>query len=175
MDLLEFLGFRWLVSRLLRFRPRISKDGNVLIATSGWRAQICSFGFGSRKVLVDPSMKTIRIIIRSFWFNSSSTRIEFPWVEQILYEYSDWGVGFWAYQQIDLFTVRLKLSNGEIVTLFRFFGEGDFLNESGWPDWLYWDDFALASMTKGNQERESLMFCDLLGQMIGVPIVNPLP
>lgn len=172
MDLFDYLGFRWLISRIIRFRPYISKQGPALVARSGARSQICSLGFAGRKVEVDPIVRFVRVTNRLFWFLTSSRRIEFDRIAEILYDYNDVGVGFWAYQQLDLFIVRLLLKDNEEVVLFRFFGEGDFVNYTTWPDWMYLGDHLEARLTKGDQERESLYFAEMLSGLIGVPIGN---
>ncbi|MFI5384520.1 MAG: hypothetical protein ACHQ50_00200 [Fimbriimonadales bacterium] len=170
---LDDIAFSLIFSRLVNVRPRVKKQGNLLVAVSDWKSQFWSLGFAGRKLTVDPAQKVAHLQLRRFWFFRASRRIEFDWVQEVLYGYADMSTGFYAYQENDLFTVALQLKNGEKVTLFRFFGEGDFVNNSIWPDWMYWEDFALANYTRGDQERESLLFADLVSRMIGVPISNP--
>jgi len=162
-----------LFSRLINVRPRVAKKGSLLVASSDWKSQLWSLGFGGRRLVVDPAQKTLRMVVRKFWFFRSSRRIEFDWVQEILYGYSDMSAGWGAYQENDLFTVGLLLKNGERLTLFRFFGEGDFVNNSIWPDWMFWEDYLLANYTRGDQERESLLFADLVSRLVGVQIGNP--
>jgi len=173
MPSLVDLAFSLVLSRLVNTRPRVSKNGNLLVATSDWKSQLWCLGFAGRHLIVDPQRKTVRIGYRKFWFFRSSRRLEFDWIQDILYGYADVSPGFYAYQSDDLYTVAVQLKNGERVTLFRFFGEGDFINNSIWPDWMFWDDFLLAEYTRGDQERESLLFADLVSRLIGVPISNP--
>jgi hypothetical protein len=47
----------------------------------------------------------------------------------------------------------------------------DQLAPSSWPDWLYWEQ-CLTDIS-GTQEKESRGFAELLGRMIGVPIIPP--
>ena len=173
MSSLIDLPSAYLFSRVFAFRPVVRKAGNQLVASSDWRSQLFSLGFSGRRVVLDPAQKTIRLIIRRFWFWRTSRRIEFDWVQEVLYGYSDLSLGWSARQQQDLFTVGLRLKNGEELTLFRFFGEGDFVNEGIWPDWMYWQDAIVAEYTRGSQESESLLFADLVARMIGVPVSNP--
>jgi hypothetical protein len=176
---LEDIPINFVFSRLFRFSPRIAKDGNLLIATSGWRAKLFSLGFGSRKVTIDPQSRAIRIALRRFWLFYHYRRIPFDEVSEVLYGYSDLNpdsvMPLSVYQQNDLFTVGLLLKNGERVTLFRFYGEGDFVNNGIWPDWCYWGDQLEAQITKGNQEDESLTYADIVSHLVGVPIGNPEP
>jgi len=173
MPSLEDIGFSLLLSRLVQARPKVIKRGGLLVATSDWRSQLWCLGFAGRKLTVDPKQKILRMVWRRFWLFRTSRRIEFDWIEELRYGYADMSSGWGAYQENDLFTVGLKLKNGEEITLFRFFGEGDFVNNSIWPDWMYWEGFLLAKYTRGDQERESLLFADLLSRLIGVPIGNP--
>lgn len=175
MGVFEDFAFAAIFSRLVAIRPRVSKVGNTLVAVSDWRSQLWGLGFGGRRLVVDPTQKTVRMSVRRFWFFRTSRRIEFEWVAELIYGYSDVSPGWGAHQQNDLFTVALRLKNGDEVTLFRFFGEGDFVNNSVWPDWMFWDDFVIANYTRGPQESESLLFADLVSRMIGVPISNPTP
>jgi hypothetical protein len=118
--------------------------------------------------------------IRKAWAIKTFRRIEFTDIEEILYGYAEvssdsfdtsstWG----AHTVQDLFTVGLLLKGGEQVTLFRFYGQGGFVNNGILPDWMYWDEYLVSPYTQGNQESDSLMFADLLSRMIGVPIGNP--
>jgi len=170
---IEDIGFSLVFSRLINVRPRVSKQGNRLVAASDWKSQLWGLGFGGRRLVVDPAQKALRMITRRFWFYRSSRRLEFDWIQEVQYGYADMSAGWGAYQENDLFTVGLLLKNGERITLFRFFGEGDFVNNSIWPDWMFWEQSMLANYTRGDQERESLLFADLLSRMIGVQIGNP--
>lgn len=175
MDFIYDLVGRVVFGRLLNVRPKVSKEGDVLVARSGWKSHLFSLGFGGRTVRVEPKQRAIKVRTRRFWGFTTSKRIDFDWVEAVLYGYHDASVGLYAYQANDLFTVGLQLKNGEEITLFRFFGEGDFLNNSIWPDWMYWSDILVAQYSRGTQESESLLFADLLSRMIGVPVENPRP
>jgi hypothetical protein len=173
MPSLDDIGISLIFSRLVNVLPKVSKSGDLLVATSDWKSQIWCLGFGGRKVIVDPTQKIVRLLIRRFWFFRTSRRIEFDWIQEVLYGYYSTGTGWGAYQESDLFNVGLQLKNGESLTLFRFFGEGDFVNNSIWPDWMYWEDRLVANYTRGDQERQSLLYADLVARMIGVPVGNP--
>lgn len=159
-------------SRFVAAWPSVRKEGNRLIAKTGWKTLLWNLGSASKRLEVDPVAKTVRLQIRRFWLYRTSRRLEFDWIQEIAYRYAAMGLGIWAYREADLYTIELQLKNGEHVMLFRFFGEGDFINNSIWPDWMYWNDFLVAKFTKGDQENQSMMFADLLGQLIGVPISN---
>lgn len=72
---------------------------------------------------------------------------------------------------MDLVSVGLRLNTREEVHLFSFVGEGSFVNEGIFPDWLHWNEY-LFDM-KGTQERESRAFVELLCRMLGVSVQPP--
>jgi len=163
-----------LMERMLQFRPNISKQGTVLVATSGWRAHLLSLGFAGRRVTIDPSRKLIRIGIRRFWLFTTSKVFTFDRILYVLSGYRDWSLSnlsvFGAYRDRGVFTVELRLTTGERIMLFRFYHEGDFINDGFMPDFMYWDDYLDATLTKGNQGQESEVFAKLVAGLVGVPI-----
>ncbi len=171
---MDFIS-QYLFSRLFYFCPKISKQGQTLVARSDWRALTMCLGYGGRMVTIDPVQKVIRLKLRSFWFYQTSKRIEFDWIQEIVYHYNDIAPAWGAHQENDLFEVALLLKNGERVTLFHFYGEGSFVNNGIMPDWMYWEDFMIADYIRGNQESESLMFADMVSRLTGAPIGNSLP
>jgi len=168
----DFL-FDLIFARLFTFRPTVRKEGQLLVVRSGWTAHLFSLGFGSRKLTVDPRQKVVRISKRSFWFFVRSRRLEFDWIDEILYGYSDMGFGLWTHRSLDLFTVDLHLRTGEEVHVFRFYGQGGFVNDGPMPDWCYWDQNLMTPLVAGNQESTSRAFVEVLSGMIGVPIGTP--
>jgi hypothetical protein len=123
-------------------------------------------------VTVDPRKEAVILDRCYFWAFPHRRRIRFAAVEAVTYGYQDWAVGAslpWAHDSVDLFSVGLRLHGGDEQHLFFFYGDGTFRNEGPWPDWLYWDDYLFD--VSGTQERESRAFVELLGKMIGVPVV----
>ena len=167
------------LGRLISFRPKITKQGNTLVATSDWRGQLLCLGAFARKVVVDPARRIVRIRYRRFWFFTATRWIEFPWIGEVTYGYADMApesvLPMSAYRSEDMFTVGLQLHNGEDVALFRFFGQGPFVNNTLYPDWWYWEGMFQSSLIQGDQETDSLMFAEILSQLIGVPIGHPAP
>lgn len=163
-----------LLERLLQFRPRIRKDGNVLIAASPWRALILSLGFGGRMVTIDPVRKIVRVRVRTFWFYTTSHLYPFDRVLYVLSGYRDWSLSnlsiTGSYRDRGVFTVELRLTTGERIVLFRFYHEGPFVNDGFMPDFMYWGDYLDASLTQGNQGRESEVFAKLVAGLLAKPI-----
>lgn len=158
--------------RLFSLCPRLSKRGGRLIASTAWRLRIVTLGSLYRRVLVDPVKQEVRIYRRYFWAFARRRRIRFGAIEAVTYGYQDWGGGAsWtgAHDSVDFFSVGLRLHGGEELHLFYFYGDGTFVNDGPWPDWLYWDEFLFD--WSGTQERESRAFVELLSKMMGVTII----
>jgi len=160
--------------RLFSLCPRIRKNGGRVIATSAWRSQILSLGSSFREVIVDPKRKAIRIRSRWLWFFRKTESIRFSKIEAVTYGYEDQAINlsmYNAHDALDCFSVGLRLYNDREIRLFKFFGEGSFVNDSIFPDWMYWEEYAFD--INGSQEAESRVFVDLLAKLINVTVVPP--
>ncbi len=172
MDLIDVIY--WLTKftgRFFAIGPRIWRDGDTVVARSNWFSQLLCLGFAGRRVTIDPKGRALRIRYRSFWLFTFSRRLEFDWVSHVLYGY--YGTGGWsygAYQEDEVFSIKLVLKNAEEVLLFRFAGEGDFVNNTFLPDWMFWWDSTVANLCKGPQEAQSLMYAETVSQLVGVPL-----
>jgi len=70
---------------------------------------------------------------------------------------------------IDCYTISLTLFDRRELTLFSFYGDGAFQNQSGMPDWCYWSDITFDRV--GTQQAESKYFVDLLSEFTDAPLV----
>jgi len=166
-----------LIGRIFKFCPKISKVGGKLVARSSILAQLFSLFAAARRVTVDPAHRGVVIQRRLFWFVNATQRIDFDRILNVTYDYSEVAPTArvaWSYYSCDLFTVGLLLKTGEQILLFRFFGGGDFYNESIAPDWMYWEEYAGAALARGTQEREAKGYADTLGRLISVPVHSPM-
>lgn len=158
-------------SRLFSICPRISSHDGKLIAMTAWRLRFLMLGSFYRRVVVDPKQKELTIDRQYCWVFPRHYRVLFSDIEAVTYGYQDWAIGAslsWAHDSFDVFTVGLKMHDGEEWHLFSFFGGGTFGNEGPLPDWMYWEDYLLD--TSGTQESESHAFVELLSKMIGVSV-----
>ena len=164
------------LARIFNFQPRIRKEGNTLIASTGFTAQFLLLFSASRRVTLDPHTKLVRIRDRSFWFFVQWHRVPFDAVEAVIYSYADMSPGqispIGAYRSMDVFTVGLWLRHGKQRRLFRFIGEGAFVNNGIFPDWCYWEENMVTPLVQGNQETGSRLYADVVSRMIGAEIVN---
>lgn len=160
-------------SRLFCVCPRVRKGKGKLFASTAWRLRLLTLGTLYRQVIVDPKQEVVRIRRRYFWLFARNRRIPFDSVKAVIYGYQDWADTSWSWGRntADLYTVGLRLHGGKELHLFYFYGEGEFVNEGPFPDWLYWDDYLFGAA--GTQQRESHAFVELLGKMIGVPVEPP--
>ncbi len=167
---------RVVFGRLMSMRPRLSVRAGRLVASTSFKAALFSLGLRLRKVSVDPRLQMIRIEARLLWFISSVRRNPFDAVARVVYEWMDvspfqnWPIA--VYQELDLYTVGVGLHNGEVITLCRFFGLGDWVNEHFMPDWVYWDDQLAAELGRGSQEEESRAYAVAIARAIGVDLAR---
>jgi hypothetical protein len=150
------------------------KSEGQLIATSAWRLRFLTLGTVYRQVVVDPAQKVISLHRRYLWLFARTRSIPFRSIKAVTYGYQDWAMGSFeltAHKSMDLFSVGLRLQDLHEVHLFYFLGDGTFSNDGPWPDWLYWEQYL--TDISGTQEKESRGFAELLGKMIGVPIIPP--
>lgn len=160
--------------RLFSIGPRIRKQGARLTATSALRLQILSLGAFRREVVVEPRKGWLMVHDRQFWFLERTRLISFEQVEAVTYGFEDWTLGGWFFRARDtreLFRVGLRLRTGKEFDLFRFYGEGRFVNDSYFPDWWFWEEFL--TDRSGTQEQESRVLVELLSKMIGVGVDRP--
>lgn len=163
-----------LLQRLLQCRPRIYRQGNQLIAVTGWRTQILCLGFAGRKVVVDPDAKLVRLTQRAFWFATYGKVYTYDRILYVLSGYRDWSLSglsvSGAYRETGVFTVELRLTTGERIVLFRFFDEGAFTNEGFLPDAMYWQDYVNSALTTVDQGTAADNYAKLVAGLIGVRI-----
>ena len=167
--MLEDILFGLIWNRLLMPRPRVRREGDTLVIGSDFRSLIWTLGGASRKIIVEPKGRCVRVRFRRFWFFREERRLGFERITEVTYDYHELSFG-WARRTEDLYVIGLKLVGGELVSLFRVYGQGDFVNDGIWPDFLYWGDMAEAAITRGNQESQSRELVDLLGALIEVPV-----
>ncbi len=116
-------------SRLFAVCPKVVDYGNRLIARTSLAGWLLSLTLIYRKVIVDAQRKAFVIRRRLFWFYLSTVTIPFEHIQEIKYDYEDWGpytsLGFTGDSK-DCFSVKLQLVDDSEVHLFNFIGEGGF-------------------------------------------------
>ncbi|MBI1335165.1 MAG: hypothetical protein JST12_16680 [Armatimonadetes bacterium] len=160
-----------LVTKAFAPRPVIRAENPFLVIESGWRTALLTLGGRKRRVTIDPNNRIVRIQDRTFWFVRNNQVITFDRVQEVVYTYRDiMGSNWFSHTEEDLFRVGLWLRDGKEVILFRFYGQGDFVNNSIWPDWMKWDEIIPGEIVRHNMESESQVLAGALGHMIGVPV-----
>lgn len=173
MDLLLEFFIKFIGARFMNTGPRMSRRGDVLIVKSHWKQQLWTLGSSSRKLEVDPHLKILRVYDRRYWLYRRIRRIEFDWISAVTWGYTPISFGLWTRYELDLFAVGVNLKNGQRVPLFRFFGMGDFVNDSIWPDFFYWSDFLAADLARGDQTSASRALADVICAMAKAPLIDP--
>ena len=162
-----------LITKAFAPRPVVRREGSLLIIESGWRTALLTAGGRKRRVSVDPKSRIIRIQDRRFWAFTSRKVIAFDRIHEIIYSYNDMMGNDWvSHDSEDLYKVGLWLTDDRELILFRFYGQGEFVNNSLWPDWMMWDDFLPGQIVQHNLDSEALGVAELLSAMVGVPIGN---
>lgn len=174
LNLLYGLIVRVALGRLISSAPRIERRGDALVARTATRAALLTLGLKRRTVIVDTRQRAVRILSRYLWILPIVRRVPFDAVVRVVYSHTDvnplqhWP---WAsYQELDMFAVRIRLVNGEDLLLCRFFGSGDWVNNSWWPDWVLWDDQLCAELAKTSQETESRAYATAVARAVGAPL-----
>jgi hypothetical protein len=165
-----------LLGRLLNVRPRITRRKDGLAATTAPHVMVLALGLRLRTVLIDPHQRAVRIFARNGWLFTRVRYIPFDVVVVVLYGYSDmtlFRLPIGSYTELDLFAVGLRLRNGEEVELCRFFGQGDWVNNSWTQDWADSGEEFVAELGRGSQENESRVYAEAVAQMIGAPLERP--
>lgn len=159
---------------LLSLCPRVRKEAGTLVLSTGFKTSLLTLGLARRRVVVDPAARTVTIESRYGWVVERERVVPFDRVRAVSYGYDDLspdGPFSLAHDAVDVYRVGLRLWDDEDVPLFRFVGEGSWVNDSDWPDWLYWDE--KYGDLAGTQDRDALAVVELLTAMIGVGVRPP--
>lgn len=152
---------------ILSTGPKIVSDGRGLRARcSVWQGLSCGFLFW-RSLKIDRQRRTLTIFHLDFWLIPQKWVVSYHDIRDINYKYRDYGFLRslnYARNSLDCYTVSIELQNYRVIDLFWWYGEGEFLNESILPDWVFWQQYAFD--TKGSQKRESLQFYEMLREEI---------
>jgi hypothetical protein len=161
-------------SRFLAICPKVTDEGDVLIACTSLAGWLLSLTLIHRRVDVDAKRKEVVIHRRLFWFFKSTRIIPFAHIQEINYEYEDLGaftsMGLTGAAK-DCFSVSLRLVDESKVHLFNFLGEGGF--KPGALNPLFSLRWYLAKMFLafcGSQEETSRRFVDRLEKLIDVKV-----
>lgn len=175
-DLITGLIVRVLFGRMLRIRPRIiGKNGRLTASTMPHLALFTLF-LKLRSVTIDTKLRMIQIHTRLFWVVSFRRFVHFDAVECVRYTWVDLNpiqyLASAGYQELDLYTISVVTSRGAELTLCRFLGPGDAVNETMPPDWWFWENIAFTALSRGDQETESSAYAATVAAVIGVPLTN---
>jgi hypothetical protein len=162
-----------LVTKAFAPRPVVKCEHSLLIIESGWRTAMLTLGARKRRVSVDRKNEIIRIQDRRFWGFTDRQTIAFDRIQEIIYNYSDVLESNWvSHDSEDLYRVGLWLTDGKEIILFRFFGQGEFINNSIFPDWMMLDEIIPGQVVTHRMGDDSLSIADVLSKLVGVPIGN---
>jgi len=160
--------------RIFAICPRITCDGDRLVARTALRVRLLLFGAWYREVTVDAQAEQVTVYRRLLWGLQSSRTVSFREIAAVTYGYSDESAGSLfdadrGHNSLDLFSVGLQLNSGEEVHLFYFYGDGV---------WTYYGDDPWGPLPplfeiEGSQEGESRTYADTLSKIFDVTVVPP--
>lgn len=160
-----------LATRAFAPRPKVHQEGALLVIESDWRTAALTLGGRKRRVSIDARNRILRIQDRTFWAITKNQVIAFDRVKEIIYTYSDIMDSNWiSHTEEDLYRVGLWLVDGKEIILFRFYGQGEFVNNSIFPDWMYLEEIIPGKVVTHDMEHHSISLADMLSTVIGVPI-----
>ena len=165
------LAGAFLAKYITTVHPDVQRNKHLLIAKTPWQWRLLTLGAFGRELRIDPRIKLIYFFSHRFWFFRQRQSFAFDQVASVCYRYKDINPPRFfptSYQEADIFEVGFKLRNGREVSIFTFMGRGSFVNNTMMPNWLFWEDFALAQLSAGDQETESLAFANTVAGLIGV-------
>lgn len=159
---------------LLSLSPRVRKRGDTLVVKTGLKMAALTLGLSLRRVEIDAASRVVRVESRYGWFAERKRTVPFDRIKAVTYGYADHapdGYFSLAHDALDVYRVGLRLWTDEEIHLFRFVGDGAWVNDSALPDWFFWNEkiFDLC----GTQDRDSLAFVELLCSLIGVRVKPP--
>ncbi len=171
-DIVDSIASR-LVTKAFAPRPSVRCEGSLLIIESDWRTAMLTLGGRKRRVTIDRKNEIIRVQDRRFWAFTSRQVIAFDRIQEIIYNYNDMLESNWvSHSSEDLYRVGLWLKDGKDLILFRFYGEGEFINNSVFPDWMMTGDFIPGQVVTHDMDSASLSIADVLSKIVCVPIGN---
>lgn len=147
---------------VLSIGPRVRIENNRLVASTGWSFLIPTLGLWRKHLVVDPAARELDFTFSFFWLFWLRYRIPFHDVKEVIYRYDNIAPfhSFTATDALDCFKVGVVTNDRDEYIFFRWIGEGEFGNNSLWPDWCYWDQYMIDF--KGTQDKESMVFFELL-------------
>ena len=164
-----------IATKLLTIGPTVKLQGSVVTMRTSVLGALLTLGLWVRFVTIDGAARTVRVHNQLLWLIPWRVEIPFSDIAEVVYTYSDLLDIFpmmRASDAIDCYTISLERRDLSIVTLFSWVGEGEFVNETYWPDFVYWLDFRIDFT--GTQKKESMHVFELLRQAVKEAAPSPL-
>lgn len=159
---------------------------SCLVAETSVAKKVMSLGMFSKKVVLNPSTKSITIYKRNFWMPSEPIHIEFDWIAAILfddkiyeanqYSYSTRGLAAFNCTTYDYETiaVRIALKDGRVYKTFKL-GAGSSTNDlSAFLSANLGNPYANQIAGQDSSHSLGLLYAQALAQVTGVPISKSL-
>jgi hypothetical protein len=162
-----------LQSSLFSTGPVFRRSGRKLIIRTSRVARWLSLGMVNRKVVIDPDRKRVRIEDRFMWFRPTYDSYSFDLITGVSFHLNNGlrNEGF-TEDGMEAYSLGLKMYGADApnIHLFRFLGEGPFINKGPLPDWFYW--YQALTDIRGTQEEDARHFVTVLSRVLNKPIVR---
>ncbi len=149
----------------LSMGPRVTREGERLVANTSLPFRIATLFSWNKRLEACPREGKVVLKRTMLWTFTRTTEIPFQDIREINYKYSNLMPlsSVSATDAIDCYTILLELHDRHEIKLFSWIGQGEFENNSLYPDWVYWDEY-IVDFT-GTQANASLAFFELLRGM----------
>jgi hypothetical protein len=163
--------------RFLTLRPRVRRDGDAVVVSTGFLPGLCSLFLSTNKAEFRPSQELVLLSYRRGYFFHTSRHLPFADVWYVDLSFgsmgTDWGLdggGYGRHDQVESFKVHLVTRDERRHFVCAFRGEG--AANTGWSGVLLGGDDVWD--LSGTQESESRTFARNLAKLLGVSVGKPL-
>jgi hypothetical protein len=162
-----------LLGQVFSPRPQISRRGSVVVLQSCWRTSLLTLGARKRRVELDPVRRIVKIYDRRWWVAVSSQVIPFDRIKEVVFACLNTNSTSWTAGAGESYVLGLTVPpQRHTLFLFNLQGDGEFVNDGPWPDWMYAEEIAAGALVKNTRDDEARNVADVLARMTGCPLSN---
>lgn len=163
------------LGQVLSPRPKISRKGPMLVIQTCWRTSLFTLGARKRRVELDAGRRIVRIHDRRWWVAVSGQVIPFDRIEEVVFACRNANDTSWTAGAGEDYILGLKVPpQRHTLILFNLQGDGSFVNDGPWPDWMYAEEIAAGALVPNSRDDEARNVADVLARMTGRPLSNDL-
>jgi hypothetical protein len=124
-------------------------------------------------VELDPVRRLVKIYDRRWWVAVSSQVIPFDRIKEVVFACLNANSTSWTAGAGESYVLGLAVPpQRHTLILFDLQGDGAFVNDGPWPDWMYAEEIAAGALVKNTRDDEARNVADVLVRMTGCPLSN---